>query len=114
MENLTGWKLTFTQIWGWFKVEEDRHLESNINVKNQAEGLKNFVQRIKDEVAQMKKLKEAVDKDIEQYNRWVDLMTSAMNECGLAKDEKKIVEALKKIDEQIKIIVEMDEEKMPK
>jgi len=80
-------------------VEEDRHLESNVNVKNQAEALKQFAQKIKDEVAQMVKLKEAIDKDIDQYNRWVELMKSALEECGLAKDEKKIVENMIKIED---------------
>lgn len=75
---------TFTKIDGLtFKLEEDKHLEENIDAVNQLNNLAQAVNKMRQLVVSANKMQDDFIKYVERYNTWVEILGEAKEKCWL-------------------------------
>ncbi len=65
-----------------FKVEQDRHLEEDMNIADQLNVLAQCLNNMKQCVAQANDYQSKFVKIAESYNRYVDILQEAKDSCG--------------------------------
>lgn len=74
-----------------FKIEENRHLESDISLNTQRQLMANSLTEMKKCIANVKDLHDKFKKYWAWYNEWCDIMNEAKKEAGLEyKDFEKV------------------------
>ena len=84
MENLELGKRTYTKIDELtFKIEENRHLESDIELNKQRQLMANALNQMKKFINDANKIQDEFVKLAAWYDEWCDIMNNAIDECGL-------------------------------
>lgn len=66
-----------------FKIEENRHLESDINFNEQRKNMANALNEMRKWIAKANQIQEEFVKWATWYDEWCDIMNNAIDECGL-------------------------------
>lgn len=75
-------KRTYTKIDEFtFKVEEDRHLEENMNIADKMNYLAQCLNWLRECVKWANEFQDKFVKIVETYNRYVDMLEEAKKEC---------------------------------
>lgn len=70
-----------------FTVEETKTLKDQVDAKAQFELMAQQVSRVKSIVGQVKQNRDLIEKTVNWYNTWVDILNDAKKSCHLAYKE---------------------------
>jgi len=70
-----------------FTVEETKTLKDNVDAKAQFELMAQQISRVKSIVGQVKQNRDLIEKTVNWYNTWVDILNEAKANCHLAYKE---------------------------
>lgn len=84
MENKEIGKRYFTKIDEMtFKIEENRHLESNIKFNEQRQLMANALNEMRKAIQSANQIQDQFVKYATWYDEWCDIMNTAIDECKL-------------------------------